>query len=63
MEFRNLEIIIPIRQEGLFSRRIDNLSTKNPSANLERQKKIIYEYLKKRSKAYNLKFDEEFWNK
>lgn len=59
----DLEIIIPIRQEGLFSRRIDNLSTKNPSANLERQKKIIYEYLKKRSKDYNLKFDEEFWNK
>jgi len=59
----DLKIIIPIRQEGLFSRRIDNLSTRNPSANLEEQKKIIHEYLKKRSKDYNLKFDEIFWKK
>ena len=57
----DLEIDIPIDQEGLFSRRIGNLSTENPSANLEKQRETIYEYLRKRSKDHSLRFDEESW--
>ena len=58
----SLEIIIPFMQEGLFSRKIQDIRTANPHFNFAKDIPVIYEYLKKCSSEFNVKIeDEAFW--
>lgn len=57
-----LEVIIPFKQEGLFSRKIKDIRTANPNIDFETQILVIYEYLKNCSLEFNAKIeDEAFW--
>jgi len=58
----SLEIFIPFMQEGLFSRKIQDIRTANPHFNFAKDIPVIYEYLKKCSSEFNVKIeDEAFW--
>ncbi len=58
----SLEVIIPFMQEGLFSRKIQDIKKANP--HFAKDIPVIYEYLKKCSSEFNGKIeDEPFWEK
>ena len=55
----SLEIIIPFVQEGLFSRKIQDIRTANPHINLAKDIPVFYEYLKRCSSEFNVKIEDE----